>query len=436
MLVPTPRLWVLFALGLPIAAIAYQRETPGLLFAYDVLIVAIAVTTAFLAPRAKVLNVKRRFDHVLSVRAANRIDLWIENTSDTAIDFVLRDEPPPTFPKTDNEFDIQIGARGVKEVHYEVTPRERGSDSFRGTFVRIACPLGLVVRQERLPTDEPLHVYPNVLALRQFDLLNQKGRLRELGIRRTRMRGLGMEFESLREHAEGDDFRKIDWKASARMDKLIVRQYETERNQCVIIVIDVGRHMLSEVEGVTKLDLVLDASLMLSQAAVAAGDNVGLLVYADRVLRFIPPQKSRTQVGMIIEAIHDLVALPVESDPAAAFAYLASRWKRRSLIVSFTDSGDADRARELSKALHSLVRRHLVLAARISDPKLREIIEARTDSVEQLYRKAAGLLIDEDRRQATSVLEVQGIRSLESEPQDLVANLVSFYFYVKEHALI
>lgn len=338
--------------------------------------------------------------------------------------------------RTPETFKLSLAPGAIAHKQYHVHPVERGSDYFRGTYVRFACPLGLVQRQERLPTDEPFRVYPNVLALREFDLLNQKGRLRELGIRRTRLRGLGTEFESLREYAEGDDFRKIDWMASARRDRLIVRQYETERNQSVLIGIDVGRHMLGEVNGVTKLDHALDATLLLAHAAAAAGDQVGLFIYADQVIRYIPPRKGRNQVGMIIEALHDQVAQPVETDSNAAFAYLAARWKRRSLVVNFTDSGDSDRAQAIGTALAPLVKRHLVLLARISDPRFKEVLDKRLDTVEDMYKKAAALLLDEDRRQATSVLNLYGLHSLESEPQDLAANLVSFYFRAKENALI
>src|SRR5206468_5867241 len=131
-------------------------------------------------------------------------------------------------------------------------------------------------------------------------------------------------------------------------------QFRQERDQWVVICIDVGRRMLSEVDGITKLDSVLDSLLMLAQAAVLANDFVGLMVYSDVVKRYIPPRKGRNQLGFLIEAIHDLVPEPVESDPAAAFSYLASRWKRRSLLVSFTDLEDANEAKALTTALGSM----------------------------------------------------------------------------------
>lgn len=389
-----------------------------------------------MGPSPSSLKVKRTFDPVLSVRTSNKIVLTLTNESLDPIRGILRDEPPPQFNASQREFRLDLAPERETEVEYALTPNERGSESFKGTYVRLACPLGLVVRQERLPTEEAIRVYPNVLALREFDLLKQKGRLREIGIRRSRMRGLGTEFESLREYAEGDDYRKIDWKASARHAKLVVRQFEQERNQAVVIVIDIGRHMLAEVNGVRKLDHALDACLMLTNAAAAAGDFVGLLVYSDVVRRYIPPKKGRNQIGMIIEALHDLVAEPIESDPAAAFAFLASRWKRRSLVVTFTDLEDPDRARLLTTALGPQARRHLLLLARVSDPKLKEALNPPMEKVEDMYLSAAAGLLVMDRRAATSVLSAANIHNLEAEPQELAASLVSFYFDVKERSLL
>lgn len=435
-MVPTKRFWLFVALGIPVAVIAGVAGMPSLAFAYNIALIGIAWMTGRMGPSPSSLKVRRTFDPVLSVRTSNKIVLTLTNDSLDPIRGILRDEPPTQFSASQREFRLDLGPERETELEYSLTPNERGSESFKGTYVRLACPLGLVVRQERLPTEEAIRVYPNVLALREFDLLKQKGRLREIGIRRSRMRGLGTEFESLREYAEGDDYRKIDWKASARHAKLVVRQFEQERNQAVVIVIDIGRHMLAEVNGVRKLDHALDACLMLTNAAAAAGDFVGLLVYSDVVRRYIPPKKGRNQIGMIIEALHDLVAEPIESDPAAAFAFLASRWKRRSLVVTFTDLEDPDRARLLTTALGPQARRHLLLLARVSDPKLMEALNPPMEKVEDMYLSAAAGLLVMDRRAATSVLSAANIHNLEAEPQELAAALVSFYFDVKERSLL
>ncbi|AIE85157.1 hypothetical protein OP10G_1789 [Fimbriimonas ginsengisoli Gsoil 348] len=403
---------------------------------YDVLLLAVAYVTTRLAPSTEGLRLKRTFDSVLSVRAANKILLTVENDGDEEVSALLRDEAPPTFFASKREFRVLLKPGQAAELVYHLTPPERGADAFRGTYLRVDCPLGLAVKEVKLPTEQPVRVYPNVLALREFDLLKQRGRLKDMGIRRSRARGLGMEFESLREYGEGDDYRKIDWKASARRGKLVVKQYEQERNQCVVICIDIGRHMLSEVNGVRKLDHVLDALLMLTNAAALAGDFVGLLVYADTVRRYIPPRKGRNQVGIVIEAIHDLIAEPVESDSAGAFAYLASRWNRRALLVNFTDYEDEDRARTLVQAFGPMARRHIALLVRVLDPRVNEVLVPLPETLTQMYAQAAATAILEDRRSAGTVVSSSGIHTLDSEPQDLAASLVSYYFLVKERSLL
>lgn len=435
-MVPTRRFWLLVALGIPIAALAAQADALFAIVLYDAGLLAAAWITTLLAPSYKAIRVTRKFDPVLSVRVPNKISLNLANEGTDTFRALLRDEPPPTFESTKNERRLSIAPGKDQDLVYETVPNERGGDYFRGTYLRIECPLGLVWKETHLRTEQPIRVYPNVLALREFDLLKQKGRLKELGIRRSRQRGLGTEFESLREYTDGDDFRKVDWKASARKGKLVVRQYEQDRNQCVLICIDVGRHMLAEVDGVRKLDRALDACLMLTHAAVTAGDLVGLLVYSDIVMRYIPPHKGRNQMGVIIEAIHDLAAEPIESDPMAAMSYLASRWKRRSLLVAFTDLDSPEGARQIVACFGPLAKRHLALLARVSDPRLNVLYNQPVASLPAMYERAAAHTIIGDRRQATMILDSAGIHNLECEPDDLSAALVSFYFQVKERALL
>jgi len=435
-MVPTRNFWILFALGIPVGALAGYAEVLWLLLAYNGLLLA-ALAVAWLAiPSHKHVQIIRQFDPVLSARVPNRVVLTVLNDGPETIEFRLREEPPPLFEASQREFEMRLRPGEEKQFIYTVTPNERGGDYFRGSFVRIKSKLNLVEREVRLRTEQPLRVYPNVLAIREFDLLKQRGMLKEVGIRKSHAKGLGMEFESLREYTEGDDYRKIDWKASARRAKLVVRNYEQEKNQSIILCIDTGRRTLSEIDGVPKIDPMLDACLMLTHAASVSGDCVGLLVYADTVKRFIPPRKGRNQVGYIIEALHDLMSEPIESDHAAAFAYLASRWKRRSLVVAFTDIDDADQARTFSASFGPIARHHIALVASVGDPGLQQNAECLVSSVNDMYRKAASLFILSDRKKAATVLSNSNINLIDSEPQDLSSALVSYYFMVKERSLL
>ena len=429
--VPTRRLVLLLALMIPGSALLTAAGLGTLALVADLALLGLAWLSSRLVPDLRLLRIERRTDAVLSNRVANRVVLTLTNEGDEPIVGRLRDEPPVSFGAAGLEFALDLAPGEQKAFEYTVSPPERGAAEFPGTFLRLRTPLGLAWRQLRLPTEGTVEVYPNVLALREFDLLNQQGRLREIGIRKSRMRGQGTEFESLRDYTEGDDVRRIDWNATARRGKPIVRQYEVERNQAVLLCVDCGRHMLAEVEGVRKLDHVLDAILMLAHTASSAGDNVGVLAYADGPIVYVPPKKGREAVGVMLHALHDLEAEPIESDAVKTFAYLVARIKRRALVLNFTAMPDLGRAKEVVTGLSPMLRRHLVLTVDVSDPKLKESLGRAIVSNETMAEVAAAQWIERDRREALAFAAASGLRTLEAEPQDLAAALVNAYLDVK-----
>lgn len=435
MIVPTRRFWWLIGGGLLLAL--GGMVVPGLewlLIPYNLLLFTALYVTGKTA-RGGFIQVDRRTDPVLSVRVPNTVRLRVENQSDQPVHLLLRDEPPPGCTVTKHEYDLQLAAGQSRDLKYSVTPYERGRDEFEGTYLRWKAPLGLCWIQEKLPNSQEARIYPNVKALADYELLKQKGHLQLMGVRRSRIKGLGMEFESLREYNE-DDVRIVDWKASARRGKLVVRNFEVERNQSVIVCFDIGRHMLGEVEGVKKLDLALDAGLMLMHAAQKAGDQVGLMIFDDIVHRWIEPKKGRTQVSALLDTISAITAEPIQPNYEAAFARLATSWKRRSLIVLFTDAENEDQARDLQRALAPLQKRHLIMIVRVSDPRLKELRQSDIKDMDDVFQRASAVWYARDRREAEKRLSHGGLQSLEAEPEDLSAALVTAYLHVKELNLI
>lgn len=435
-IIPTPRLIKWLAAGMVIALLAFAF--PGLELAilpFNLGLIGLAVFSAISAPKLRELVVERRFDQVLSVRAQNRVVLAIRNDGADTIHGRLRDCPPPDFDPSQVEFPLHLLPNQDTEIAYHVCPKFRGTDEFGDVLVRVLGRFGLVEVEHRIPCSREARVYPNVLALREFELLKQRGKLNLMGIRKSRIKGQGTEFESLRDYHD-DDYRRIDWKSTARRGKLVVRDYETEKNQPVIVCMDVGRNMLAEVDGVPKLDIALDASLMLLHAAKTAGDQTGLLVFAERVISYVPPIKSRGQTGILLDAIHDLAADAVESNYDEAMSYLASRWKRRSLIVIFTDAEDEAQAKKLSTALSAIRRRHLVMVVRVADPDVREMARLKVETDTDVYHRASGLWYQTERQLAEFKLSAGGVRSIDAEPKDLAQALVSAYLVAKETAAL
>ncbi|MFN7172341.1 MAG: DUF58 domain-containing protein [Fimbriimonadaceae bacterium] len=403
---------------------------------YNLVLVGFAILTWVVAPRPTNLLVKRHHDPVLSVLVPNKIEISLFNDGAEKIEGLFRDEAPADFEVVGNEAKVELDPGESFGFTYSVRPRGRGSDYFRGAFLRQICPFGLMYRDYKLGAAQPVRVYPNVLAVRQFDLLMQKGRMRQAGVRKTRTRGLGTEFESLREYTEGDDYRKMDWKASARRGKLVVRQYEMERNQAVVLVLDTGKRMLAEVDGVRKMEFVLNAVLMLAHAAAISGDQVGLLVFSDSIKRFIPPKKGNDRVRVIIDAIHNLQPEPVQSDYETAFSYLARRWKRRALVVSFTEVEDPVQAREAIRAYSPLVARHLSLMVSVKDPRVQEMTALALSDNYKMFQRTAAVWTESQRDEASALLNHARLHYLHSDPELLIEDLLEFYFDVKERALL
>lgn len=436
MILPTPRLWFLVALGIPMALVgAIIPGFENFVILYNIVLLSAWFFSGKFAKNWDPVRIRRVTDNVLSVRVKNTVELEIENNGTHSLSIHIRDEVPENCIAEGNQFKIRLKGRETKIKKYSLTPTSRGEWEFRGLYIRYPGLLGLAQVQKEILPPNPIRIYPNIKAIEEFELLKQTGHLSHMGMRRSRIKGLGMEFESLRDYNE-DDYRKIDWKASARRGKLVVRNFEQETNQGVMVCVDVGRHMLGEVDGVRKLDHCLDAALLFLHAAERAGDQVGLMLFNDTVEKYIAPRRGKAQVARLLEALYDAQAQPIQPNYNQAFSYLASRWKKRSLVVIFTDAENADQATMISSALATIRRRHLVYVVRVSDPKLREFLNTDVTGDRELFDQAAALWYIGDRRRAEVALRNAGLNSLEAEPQDLARELVTAYLRVKRLSLI
>jgi uncharacterized protein (DUF58 family) len=200
----------------------------------------------------------------------------------------------------------------------------------------------------------------------------------------------------------------------------------------VFIAIDAGRLMLSEADGRKKIDHVLDTALILMNAIDRSGDQIGLIVYAEKVIKFIPPRRGRAQIAHILDAVHDLHAAPVQSNFQAAFGYLASRWKRRALIINFTDLEDEHEARNLVRAISGMRSKHLWFIARILDSRANQLESVTAKSADAIYDLGALNWYLRRREEAGAILQVSGLKQIETEAQNLSAALVNAYWTAKE----
>ncbi|MFI5236277.1 MAG: DUF58 domain-containing protein, partial [Gemmatimonadales bacterium] len=298
-----------------------------------------------------------------------------------------------------------------------VKPVRRGRESAGTLAVRLAGPLGLAWSQGKMERPWTATVFPDLGRADLRALPTQAARRREAGLRNVRRLGEGRVFETLREWVPGDDTRIIDWKATARRGKTMARQYEDERRQQVLIVIDAGRMLTAEVNGRPRLESVIDAALRLAYTVVEHDDNVGLMVFADTIQSWLPPRRGRRALRGVIEALATVEGKLVEPDYPAAFAYLATRNRKRALTVLFTDLIDRTASDALVAQSGTLRPRHLPLAVTLRNPELEALALRRPATGIEAYERAAAEELFTARAEALAQMRGRGVLVLDVLPE-------------------
>src|SRR5690349_10107831 len=393
---PTGRLVALALIAAPLLAL--ETWLPGaiiLAVLYLLGLIAALVYDLVRSPAPARFRVERINETKLSLGAENVIGIRLQDPRPNGppVRFLVRDDPPADFRVRDLLQHGTISPRQELTLQYHVWPPHRGDYTFGDMYLQTWTVWGLLTRRHRFPLAAAVKVYPNLLDVRRYEMLARRGRLFELGLKNARRLGTGTEFERLREYMPGDDYRQMAWAATARRGKPIVVEYETERSQPIILLLDAGRLMSAPVGDLAKLDYAINTCLLLAFVATLKGDRVGLLVFADQVLAYHPPRRGRAQFLHLLDALYNVQAQPVESDIAVAAGSLARRPPRRSLAVLFTDLLDRSAAGHLVTHVGRLAPRHLPLVVAVGDPAVTGTAAAPPAGVAALYTRTVARLL-------------------------------------------
>lgn len=442
-MLPTPRLLLLVLLAAPlIAGAAFAPWLSWVAVIYVLMVGGVLVSDVLLSPQPDQIEIERLHDQRLSLGAANLITILVTNAASRPLRFILRDEYPVEMPV---DADLLAGVAepfGLCELRYHVRPQRRGDYQFGDVVMRYEGVLGCHRRQVRFPAAQTVQVYPNLLEARKYDLVIRRGQLRTIGLRSIRQLGQGGEFEHLREYTTDDEYRRINWKATARRGKPIVAEIEAERSQQIVCVIDAGRLMATPVAdplqpddaGLTRLDYVVNTALMLSYVVIGKGDQAGMLTFAGKVENFIPPRKGKAQFQRLLEALYNVQAQPVEADIAAALAYLDQRQQRRALVIIFTDLANPAAVQPLVTHIRRLARRHLPLCVTISDPNIANVAGRPVQDSHGLFRRLVAEQLADERRALLDQIQRSGALTLDVPATSLTVSVVNTYLRLKEEA--
>jgi uncharacterized protein (DUF58 family) len=427
---------VTLLLAAPLALGEVVHAFVGVGIAAGIVLLALVLADHAAALRLADLAVERRHHPRLYLGDDNVIELVVENRSRRPVAVRLRDTPPVAFRTSALFFSGAVPPMESAVFRYTTRPTARGRFRFGAVTLRWRTPLGLLWRQRTLPLEEEVAVYPNLLEVEKYDLLARKGLLREMGLRRARQLGRGTEFESLRDYQPDDDYRRINWKATARRHRPITTLYETERSQRLIVMLDLGRMMLTRVGELTRLDSAVNTALLLCYVALAHGDRVGLLSFADGVTAYTPPRRGRPHFYRIMEQLYAVRAQPVESDYAAAFTRLRLDLRGRALVTLFTDLSDPDVANTIARHMMLLARHHLPLCVTLSDPATKSWAELVPDASRELYGKVVAGRLLEERATLLDQLHRAGVLTVDVPADQLTPATINRYLELKERALL
>jgi uncharacterized protein (DUF58 family) len=420
---------------------------------WDALILLAALLDGWRLPEPGKLAAMRSWSNAPALDSETEIELMLENQGGIIVNCRVVDDLPPALVADPAEHRLMVFPRVPARLRYRVEPQERGDCKTGWLYVRYRSPLGLAERWARAPLVQTVRVYPALRITEEQQIFLARSRQIDLQLRQARQRGLGRDFESLREYREGDDLRDICWTATARRGSLITRQYQTERSQPVWIVLDCGRLMRSRVAALagqahglgkpgdgpgqrvhSKLDHACSSAVALAQLALYSGDKVGLLAYGQGIQQRLLPGRGSDHLRQLIELLAQVRSETSEADHLRATAVLNRLQPRRALILWITDLAETASRPEVVDGAVQLLRRHLLLFVAMAQPEVRLIAQTRPKNVEQMFRSAAAQEMAGRRELLLARLHDQGALTLDLNPEALTSSVLNQYLAVKERA--
>ena len=428
--IPGKNLYKLLALLILLALIGSVWMPAVLIWKIALVITAIiALLDLLLLYRREPPQAKREVHTSIPLGVKRTVSLQLTNHSKYPWTFDVFDHYPNEFEAIGLPLNLSLDKGGSADVRYQVTAKSRGKFNFIGVQFHLYSRWGLWERDYRLLLDSKVHVYPNFSAIPHLNLLATDNQLSQLGIIKKPRRGQGQDFHQLREYREGDSIRQIDWKATSRIRKVISREYQDERDQEVIFLLDCGHRMRAIDDELSHFDHTLNALLMLSYVALRQGDAVGLSSFGGSN-RWISPKKGYHTIQRILNTTYDLQPGTDAPDYTQAASDLLVRHKKRALVIILSNVRDED-STELQAAVRLLKRRHLVLLASLREQRLDDVLHAPPTDIDTALRTGATHHYLQQRKAAFDALVSQGVIAVDVAPQNLGVSLINSYLNIK-----
>ncbi|HWY38564.1 MAG TPA: DUF58 domain-containing protein [Bacteroidia bacterium] len=406
----------------------------NILFLLLVITLAIDIITLFANKNG--VRAKRISAVKLSNGDDNVISIHLENNYGFKIHAVVTDELPIQFQIRD--FERKISLEGGKEnfIRYSLRPVERGEYHFGALRVFVSSAVKLIERRFSFEQNAMLPVYPSFIQMRKYELLAIHNKLMTGGIKKIRRIGQTTEFDQIKEYVAGDDIRTINWKATARRDKLMVNKYQDEKSQPVYCLLDMGRNMKMPFEQMALLDYAINASLVISNIAHIKSDKPGLISFTNKIHTHIKAERRNSQMKRILEALYNQETNYNESDFSKLYMHVKNQVTQRSLLLLFTNFESLSSLKRQLKYLRQLAKNHLLVVIFFENTELRKLLDKNADNTFEIYYKTIAEKFELEKRLITKELAACGIQSVYTSPQNLSVNTINKYLELKARGLV
>jgi uncharacterized protein (DUF58 family) len=434
---PTSR-WVFLLLPLCASTLLILASPLYIYFivVFDLLALAAVVLDLLTITGPSGLSVERQMLKSASLGGTHDVKLCLDNRSSKTQLIDVCDDLPAGLTADPELQHIVLEPRTRMEVDYQLRPLQRGAFAFQSVYLRLKSRVGFWQRQVRRDCPGELLVYPDMKQLAEYALLARTNRLSLIGVRKTRKAGQDNNFERLRDYTQDDNYKHIDWRSTARRNKLTVKQFQTDQSQRIVFLLDCGRLMTNEYRGLSLLDYALNSILMLSYVALHQGDSVGMLCFSDKIESYVPVRGGAAQMNRLLHAGFNQFPTLQQSSYDEAFLYFSRNCRKRSLVVLVTNVIDDVSAAQISGYLSTLRSKHLPVLALLRDRAVFDFADNPSIDEEVLYRSASAAQLLVWRHEVIQRLQNGGVLSVDAFPDMLTTPLINRYLEVKAKHLL
>lgn len=384
----------------------------------------------------KAIVAQRNLPQKLSNGDHNLLRISYRSKYPFRVGIALIDELPEQFQKRDFLYETTIAPGEEQLYEYALRPVERGEYVFGNLNIYASSPFKIVKRRYTFEKDGMAPVYPSIIQMQQYDFLAISNRLSEIGLKKIRRIGHTQEFEQIKEYVVGDDFRTINWKATAKKNQLMVNQYQDEKSQPIYSLIDTGRVMKMPFNGLKLVDYAINATLAFSNVALKRNDKTGMLTFSKKVENFVPALQKITHLNSILETLYNIDTDFSDSDFGQLYAHAKRKITHRSLLLLYTNFEHISALRRQLPYLLALSKQHLLVVIFFENTELEQLVKVNAEDLQAIYHKTIAEKFMLEKRLMQKELHQYGIQTILTKPEQLTINTINKYLEIKARGLL